>query len=240
MNKILIVTGGSKGIGSGIVEAYQQAGFTIFSIARTKNSAYKNVNQIEFDLVKTNEIRVLLTEIFNQINPTTVKKITLINNAGTLGQIGKLEDICDIEKTVQLNTTAPLILTSTFIRLTKDWTCDKKIINISSGAAQNPYHGWTVYCATKAAIDMLTKTVAIEQETVKNGTKIIAIYPGVVDTEMQGTIRQSDKENFANLDRFLELKATNSLANATTVGKQILAIDQDKSIENGALIRVDG
>jgi benzil reductase ((S)-benzoin forming) len=240
MNKILIVTGGSKGIGNGIIEAYQQAGFTIFSIARTKNLAYKNVNQIEFDLVKTNEIRVLLTEIFNQINPTTVKKLTLINNAGTLGQIGKLEDICDIEKTVQLNTIAPLILTSTFIRLTKDWTCDKKIINISSGAAQNPYHGWTVYCATKAAIDMLTKTVAIEQETVKNGTKIIAIYPGVVDTEMQGTIRQSDKENFANLDRFLELKATNSLANATTVGKQILAIDQDKSIENGALIRVDG
>nr|WP_169306904.1 hypothetical protein [Pedobacter polaris] len=86
---------------------------------------------------------------------------------------------------------------------------------------------------------MMTKTVALEQDSVINGTKIIAIYPGVVDTEMQAKIRQSDKESFASIDRFLELKATNSLANATTVGQQIFAIDQDEAIENGTIIRVD-
>jgi benzil reductase ((S)-benzoin forming) len=239
MGKILIVTGGSKGIGKGIVEAYLSEGFQVYSISRTKNDEFKAVTQIEFDLGKTNSIKYLLTGVFENFKSTEVEKITLINNAGTLGQIGNIEAITDIEKTVQLNTVAPLILTSTFISLTKNWGCEKKIINISSGAAQKPYDGWSIYCATKAAIDMMTKAVAIEQDSLENGVKIIAIYPGVVDTEMQAQIRQSDKESFASIDRFLELKATNSLANATTVGRQIFAIDQDNALENGALIRVE-
>lgn len=239
MAKILIITGGSKGIGKGIMEAYLSEGFQVYSISRTKKEAINLVSQIEFDLSKTHGIEALLTGVFENIKSTEVEKITLINNAGTLGQIGKIEDIVDIETTVQLNTVAPLMLTSTFISLTKNWSCEKKIINISSGAAQKPYHGWSIYCATKAAIDMMTKTVAIEQDGVENGVKIIAIYPGVVDTEMQAQIRQSDKKSFANIDRFLELKATNSLANATTVGRQIFAIDQGENVENGALIRVE-
>lgn len=237
--KILIITGGSKGIGNGIIKAYQNEHYQIFSIARTKNELLKQVTQIEFDLSKTEGIKNLITQIFNGLNPKEVEQITLINNAGTLGEIARIEDIGDIEKTVQLNTVAPLILTSTFINFTKDWTCARKVINISSGAAQKPYYGWTVYCATKAAIDMMTKTIALEQESLPNGIKIIAIYPGVVDTAMQGKIRQSDKENFAAIDRFLELKANNALADATTVGKQIFAIDQDQTVVNGSLIRVD-
>ena len=114
----------------------------------------------------------------------------------------------------------------------------KQIINISSGAAHKPYYGWTVYCATKAAIDMMTKTIALEQETVPNCLKILAIYPGVVDTQMQAKIRESDKASFPSIDRFLDLKSTNSLANATTVGKQIYDIDHDDAIENGSILRV--
>lgn len=239
MSKILIITGGSKGIGKGIIDAYQNEGFQIFSISRTKNQDFEAVKQIEFDLSRADGIAGLLTKIFDELNPEEVEKITLINNAGTLGKIGRVEDITDIEKTVSLNTIAPLILTSTFISLTKNWECKKQVISISSGAAQKPYYGWTVYCATKAAIDMMTKTIALEQEAIENGVKIIAIYPGVVDTEMQAQIRTSDKQSFASIDRFLELKATNSLANATTVGKQIFAIAHDEKIENGALIRVE-
>ncbi|RZL50179.1 MAG: SDR family NAD(P)-dependent oxidoreductase [Pedobacter sp.] len=239
MRNILIITGGSKGIGKGIVEAYQIKGYEVFSISRSKNEKLQNIHQIEFDLSKTDGIKAVLSSVIEKISANKPKKITLINNAGTLGKIGRIEDIEDIEHTVSLNTIAPLILTSTFISLTKDWKCKKHIISISSGAAQKPYYGWTVYCATKAAIDMMTQTIAIEQESIEKGIKIIAIYPGVVDTEMQGQIRQSDKKDFANIDRFLELKASNSLANATTVGKQIFAIDHDESVQNGALIRVN-
>ena len=239
MSKILIITGGSKGIGKGIIDAYLADGYQILSISRSINNELTQVKQFEFDLSKADGIVDLLTKIFEELNPEKVEKITLINNAGTLGKIGRIEDVTDIAQTVSLNTIAPLILTSTFISLTKTWKCKKHIISISSGAAQKPYYGWTVYCTTKAAIDMMTKTIALEQDSIDNGAKIIAIYPGVVDTEMQAQIRKSDKNSFASIDRFLELKASNSLANATTVGKQILTIDNNESLENGALIRVD-
>lgn len=238
MRKILIITGGSKGIGKGIIDAYLADNYYIFSIARSVNNELTEVNQITFDLGKTDGIRNLISELISKINANEVEQIILINNAGTLGQIGRIEDIADIETTVALNTVTPLLFASSFIALTKNWKAKKHIINISSGAAYKPYYGWTVYCATKAAIDMMTKTIALEQAEVNNGVKIIAIYPGVVDTEMQAKIRKSNKDSFASIDRFLDLKANNALANATTVGKQIFEIDHS-DIANGSLISVN-
>lgn len=237
MRKILIITGGSKGIGKGIIDAYLANGYQIYSISRSINQTLKKVTQLKYDLSKTEGIKNLISQIFKGIKSIEVEKITLINNAGTLGKIGRIEDIADIETTVALNTIAPLLLASSFISLTKNWKAKKHIINISSGAAYTPYYGWTVYCATKAAIDMMTKTIALEQETVENGAKIIAIYPGVVDTEMQAEIRKSDKDSFALIDRFLDLKATNALANAKTVGKQVYELDENLSA-NGTLQRI--
>jgi len=239
MQKIAIITGASKGIGEGIALAYQQNGYHIISISRTKNENFQHIQQIEFDLSKSVGIKDLLNQIFDEIKKTKVEKITLINNAGTLGKIGKIEDITDIAETVQLNTTAPLILTSIFLKLTQSWDCEKTIINISSGAAVKPYSGWTVYCATKAALDMMTQTISLEQEGLVNGAKVIAIYPGVVDTDMQAQIRKSDKNSFASLDRFLELKATNALADAKIVGEQIFTAAHDNAIKNGAILRIE-
>lgn len=243
MKNVLIITGGNKGIGKGIVEAYLANGSKVFSLARTKNNeaSYNQVNQVAVDLNEIDQLEKCLIELIEQLDTTRVEKITLINNAGTLGKISTLENIepIDIAKTVTLNTTSPLILSAVFLSLTKSWTCKKSIINISSGAAYKTYPGWSVYCATKAAIDMMTKTVAAEQETKTNPTKIIAVYPGVVDTEMQTKIRATNKEDFASLDRFLELKASNSLANPTTVGKKIFEIDHSAHIKNGALVNVN-
>ncbi|KQC00340.1 SDR family NAD(P)-dependent oxidoreductase [Pedobacter sp. Hv1] len=241
MDKILIITGGSKGIGNGIVEAYQHHQYQIFSIARTTHKSYTNITQIEFDLSNSNGLTQVLDSIFASLNPNQIKQITLLNNAGTLGQIGQLADLPDhdIAKTVQLNATAPLILTAHFLKLTQNWVAHKQVINISSGAAAKPYFGWTVYCATKAALDMMTKTVALEQSSLTNGAQLMAIYPGVVDTAMQAQIRSSDKTAFVDIDRFLELKTSGALANQQTVGKAIFELAHDQTLTNGAIIRIE-
>lgn len=116
------------------------------------------------DLSEAGGIESVFSEILESINPYAVNRIILINNAGTLGEIGTLDKsaVSDIQSTIQLNIISPFVLNSILLRKTKSWNCLKKIINISSGAAVKAYFGWSLYCASKAAIDMMTKVVALK------------------------------------------------------------------------------
>jgi benzil reductase ((S)-benzoin forming) len=242
MKKYLIITGGNKGIGEGIVAEYKRNGYHIISLARTINEGdqYDGVTQILIDLSKIDSLETSFVDIIKGIDKDLVSRIILINNAGMVGKIGPLETnaVEQIQRTIQLNTVAPVVLTSLFLKETQNWQCAKKIINVSSGAAAKPYFGWSVYCASKAALDMMTRVVAVEQDRVENGAKIIAIYPGVVDTNMQAEIRKSSAENFVDLQRFLDLKASGSLVTIETIGKEIFAIDLAENYQNGAILNV--
>lgn len=164
----------------------------------------------------------------------------MLNNAGSLGEVHTLGnlDSKNIEQVIHLNTTTPLVLSNEFIKHTQELHCKKQILNISSGAAVNPYSGWSVYCSSKAALDMITKTIAVEQETVKNPVKCVAIYPGVVDTNMQGIIRKTTSNEFKNVARFKALKENNELYSPTFVADRIYQIDSSNQLQNGAIIDI--
>lgn len=244
MQEILIITGGSKGIGRGIVNAYVAKGASVFSIARTANAELttKGVTQVEFDLTNFQNIEEEFRQIFSLLDRAEISKITFINNAGTLGKIGPLVklDTNTINHAVQLNITVPIICCAAFIKNTSAWKAEKTIINITSGAALKPYFGWSVYCSTKAALNMLTESLALEQRDILNGVKLLAIAPGVVDTDMQAEIRQSNEEDFKDIGRFLALKEDNLLNDITAVGEAIYQMDHDHSLESGAILRVEG
>lgn len=244
MEEVLIITGGSKGIGKGIIDAYLSEGTRVFSISRTVNAELTKhgVTQIEFDLTQTHSIETELNKVLSLLVKDNVAKITLINNAGTLGKIGPLEkiDVETIEQTIKLNTTVPFILSSIFIKYLNDWPAKKSIVNITSGAALKPYFGWSIYCATKGAINMLTQTIAVEQADLANGVKVLAIAPGVVDTDMQSEIRRSDKSNFKDIERFVALKEDGALSDAATVGVKIFEMDHDETLTSGSILRVEG
>lgn len=244
MEEVLIITGGSKGIGRGIIDAYLINGTKVYSISRTVNTdlSKDSVTQIQLDLTETDKLETELLRIFNLLDKEKVTKLTLINNAGTLGNIAPLEklDTKTIAQTIKLNTTVPFILSAIFIDYFQDWPISKSIINITSGAALKPYFGWSVYCSSKAAINMLTQTIAVEQSEVKNAVKVLAIAPGVVDTDMQTEIRKSDKSNFRDIERFIALKEDGALNDAETVGKRIFEMDNDDTLKSGSILRVEG
>lgn len=244
MEQILIITGGSKGIGRGIIEAYLAKGVRVFSIARSVDAelSSKGVTQISFDLTQTGHIEQELGAIFELLNIDEVAKITLVNNAGTLGEIAPLEKLGAevIEQVFKLNTIVPYLCSAAFVRLTREISAEKSILNISSGAALKPYYGWSTYCGSKAALNMLTQNLALEQQEVANGVKVLAIAPGVVDTDMQAQIRKSDKNDFKDVERFVALKTDGGLNNATAVGKSIYQMDHDQSIASGSILRVEG
>ncbi|RWU06507.1 SDR family NAD(P)-dependent oxidoreductase [Pedobacter chitinilyticus] len=244
MEQILIITGGSKGIGRGIIEAYLAKGVRVFSIARSVDAelSAKGVTQISFDLTKTEQVEQQLGAIFELLNADEIVKITLVNNAGTLGEIAPLEKLEAkvIEQVFKLNTVVPYICSAAFVRLTREISAEKSILNISSGAALKPYYGWSTYCGSKAALNMLTQNLALEQQDLTNGVKVLAIAPGVVDTDMQAQIRKSDKDDFKEVERFVALKADGGLNNAAAVGESIYQMDQDKTIASGSILRVEG
>ncbi|MFL0084481.1 SDR family NAD(P)-dependent oxidoreductase [Tenacibaculum maritimum] len=236
---ILIITGGSKGIGKALAAKYASKNYNVFSLARSVAKTDK-INEFSVDLSDLTAIQETFFLVFKELEKIEVSSITLINNAGRLGEIAPLEKLKveDISKTILVNTTVPLILSSLFIKHTLYLNCKKQIINISSGAAIKAYEGWSVYCSSKAAMDMMTKTIAAEQNLLKNTVKVMGIYPGVVDTSMQQQIRNTPKSNFKNLQRFVNLKENNELYTPDFVAAAIYKIDTESLLKNGDIFDI--
>ena len=240
MEKILIITGGSKGLGLGLAKEYHKNGYRIISIARSIVEKFYAVEQYQCDLSDTDTIESVITEIFSHLDKNTTKALTLINNAGDLGTVNTLENIApkDIDYTIRVNLIAPLILSSLFIKLSKGWECKKKILNISSGAAVNPYESWSLYCASKAGVDMMTKVLSKEQKGIKKGVKIVSIYPGIVDTDMQEKARNTPKENFKSVQRFIDFYKHGDLSSPEQVAQKIYQLETIGKLKNGRILDV--
>lgn len=237
MNNIVIITGGSKGIGKALAEKYSKEDYKVFSLSRTIVDI-QNVTQIPVDLSNIKEAKNAFEMLLDEIKKLKFQSVTLINNAGRLGNITNLENLKaeDIHKSVVLNTTIPLILSSLFIKEFSIFNCRKQIINISSGAANKPYAGWSVYCSSKAALDMLTLSIAEEQQNIKNRVTCSGIRPGVVDTNMQSQIRATNRSDFKNVQRFIDLKENNELYTPEFVAERIFFLDSNNKLENGKTI----
>lgn len=240
MEKIVIITGGSKGLGFGLAKEYHSNGYRVISIARSKVEKLYSLEQYQCDLSLTESIEDTINEVFSHFDKNNTSNLTLINNAGNLGTVNTLENIesSDIDYTLKVNLTAPLILCSLFIKLSKGWECKKQILNISSGAAVNPYESWAMYCTSKAGLDMLTKVISKEQKDIKNGVSTVSIYPGIVDTEMQAKARNAPRENFKSVQRFIDFFNNGELSTPQQVAEKIYHLDISGELKNGRILDV--
>ena len=75
----------------------------------------------------------------------------------------------------------------------------RRIVNISSGAAHQPLEGWSAYCTAKAGLAMLTRSVQLDHSA--DGVLAFGLAPGLVDTDMQATIRSSGINDVSRLPR---------------------------------------
>lgn len=246
--KYFIITGTSRGLGEAIAKQLLNENNHIFCISRSINAELVNeaklkkckLDYFKFDLSITEEIPNLIDKIFSEINLNEEDSIYLINNAGVIKPIKPIEDskYNDIALNVNINLIAPMILVSNFIKKTEQISIEKRILSITSGAAVRPFDGWSTYCASKAGINMFTKTVAIEQERKDNNLKIAAFSPGIIDTSMQGEIRNSKEEDFSMIDTFINFKKDNKLRSPKVVAEIVLKVVCDKNFTQGEIYNI--
>jgi NAD(P)-dependent dehydrogenase (short-subunit alcohol dehydrogenase family) len=196
--KTALVTGGNRGIGLATVRAMAQAGAEVHFTARS--AANLAAAQRELGDITANGHVANMTDRIAMATVLDQGFDILVNNAAVIGPIGRILDISaeDWATNIDINLTSAFHATQ---RALAHMVArgGGTIVNISSGAAHRPQEGWSAYCAGKAGLAMLTRSVHLEYAD--QGIRIFGFAPGVVDTDMQVAIRASGINPVSRLSR---------------------------------------
>lgn len=198
MKQVMIVTGGSQGIGAAIA---RQAGRQGYKVALTYQSNQTMAEAVAAEIggiaVKAEmadeaSILHLFRTVDDQFGPVTA----LVNNAGTPGPIRRIDDVtADIIETVlAVNVRAPfLLIREAVARMATDrGGTGGAIVNISSRAAELGGAGeWIHYAASKGALDSLT--VGAAKELAQRGIRVNAVSPGLIETDLHARAGAPDR-----------------------------------------------
>ncbi len=183
-----MVTGGSRGIGLAIVEALAGRGADVVFTARGAQGVAGAMAALPPGL----RVRGVVCDATDRAGMAAVLAEPvdiLVNNAGVIQPIGRLAeiDMQDWAENLRVNVVAAV----SAIQLALPGLIARRgtVINLSSGAAQRPMEGWSAYCAGKAALAMVTRCLHLEYGGA--GVRAFGFAPGLIDTDMQGEIRQS-------------------------------------------------
>ena len=238
----VVVTGGSRGLGLGIAQKLATAGYNVIAIARQESEQLASVMQEfeggqqgavhfrRFDLSVIPEIPVLVGGLRKEFGAI----YGLVNNAalGTSGVLATMHN-AEIERTVQLNTVSPLILTKYVVRSMMVGTGQGgRIVNIASIVGFTGYSGAAVYGATKAAILGFTRSLA--REVGPLGINVNAVAPGFVDTEMTRGFIEEQRQQVVRRSALRRTADIRDIANAV----DFLLGDKARNI-TGTVLTVD-
>jgi len=204
-DKVVIITGASRGIGEAAARYLAAKGAKIVLAARNTNAIERIVGEITgdggiamaqpCDVSDYDQVKALMEAAVAAYGRIDV----LVNNAGLIDPIARLCD-SDPEKwgqIVDINFKGVYYcLHSAIPEMLKSG--GGTIINISSGAANGALEGWSHYCSTKAAVLSLTRCV--HKEYGDMGIRMVGLSPGTVATDMQVQIKSSGINPISKLD----------------------------------------
>ncbi|KAG0329528.1 hypothetical protein BGZ99_001530 [Dissophora globulifera] len=213
--KNVLITGASSGIGEACARHFAQAGSNLLLSARRKDrleklkgeleSRHPNIKVSTFELDVRNRSKV-------QATATTFGDVdVLVNNAGLVIGLDKLEDISEEAMDTMIDTNVKGLVHVTQSVLPGMRARNKgHIINIGSVAGQQAYANGSIYCASKAAVASITK--ALLYETVDTAIRISEINPGMVETEFSLVRFRGDKERADSVYKGLQPLDGNDIA----------------------------
>ncbi|MCS6796529.1 MAG: SDR family NAD(P)-dependent oxidoreductase [Raineya sp.] len=223
----IILTGTSKGLGRAILNkilSITSKEFFIISISKTDISKnYSNLtNFFHFNIDLSENFDSELSKIHDIILKLKITELIFISNAGVIepiSMVGKLDKNL-LQKNISINLIAPITITNAIL----SWGGIKKILilNISSGASKKPIAGWSCYCASKAAAAMFFECLRMECQNKNAIIEIENIDPGVMDTDMQASIRNVTSDDFPDVNKFIEYAKSNRLKKPDEAAEEIV------------------
>jgi NAD(P)-dependent dehydrogenase (short-subunit alcohol dehydrogenase family) len=238
--RVAVITGASHGIGAGMAARFSELGLRIGICARKRpepppGADRHHVVTYAADVRDSSDL-----EAFGSIVAERFGRIDLwVNNAGVVEPIGMVADVDPgmLANQISVNVNGVLNGTRTFSRQLRRRPGGGVLVNITSGAATSVYPGWAGYCASKAAVDQLTRVVASEEAA--HGLRAYAVAPGMVDTAMQERVRASSVTAFPAVERFIEAKRTGVFNSTVWVADAILELAfGELGIESGTVLRI--
>ena len=199
-DRIALVTGTSSGIGRAIAELLLQSGWTVIGMSRREvgfdSPQYRHIQQ---DLADVRELReVAERDLAPMFRETRWSRVGLVNNAALIGSLEPMGQ-ADPQRVLELfavNTVAPMFLMGLMVRVAPA-AAALRIVNVSTGAAVNPFPGIGDYGASKAALRLAGMVLAAETGSDKHpggprqDAAVLSYAPGIVDTAMQDAARSS-------------------------------------------------
>ena len=220
MKEIALITGATSGIGKATAKILAANNFDVIITGRRKELLAETGKEIKEET--GSNVMTLVFDVRNKIEvdeaidglPDEWKKISLlINNAGLASGLEPLNEgnFEDWEKMIDTNVKGLLFVSRKVSNL---MIPQKKgqIINISSIAAKETYPNGNVYCASKHAVEALTKGMRLD--FLKYNIKVGSISPGMVETEFSVVRFHGDKEKASNVYHGMEPLTANDIAEA--------------------------
>ena len=207
--KVVAITGASRGIGAAAARVFAGAGWRVALLARTEAEITAiaatlgdDAMALRCDVADWTSVQTALQTVVARWG----RLDTLINNAGVIEPISRLEDVDPAlwGQAIDINLKGVMHGMRAAIPVLKQQG-GGTIITVSSGAAHNPLEGWSAYCAAKAGAAMLTRAAHLEEGA--NGLRIMGMSPGTVATDMQVAIKASGINPVSQLDPSVHIPA---------------------------------
>ncbi|MEA3286435.1 MAG: SDR family NAD(P)-dependent oxidoreductase [Candidatus Marinimicrobia bacterium] len=219
-NKNVFITGASAGIGEACAHIFAAAGANLILTARRYKRLAKLADVLEsqysvgvlplaLDVTSSTAVEKLISELPDEFRDIDI----LINNAGLVIGVEKAHHTPDSDVNTMLDTNVKGVLN--LIRSVVPQMVEANqghIINISSIAGHEAYPGGSVYCASKHAVDAITKS--LRMDVVDTDLRVTAISPGLVDTEFSLVRFKGDQEKAAKVYAGMEALIAEDIAEA--------------------------